>query len=319
MAYRLQQWPERHRTLLGVIFLLVIATVLFGMMRLHPTWVAYDEARTDHARVEKKLEESQWPRDSERMRKLLDSYLVTLNGRKGGDQGLKKDVTDAMKKATSMFEVQIKKEYGVSPEDSGIVNFMEKASQIEYKDQFNRLYTELEGKGVRLEQPVFGMDESTSEPFKYQMRLKLWTVEALASLVLKNNLRFIRESGASSRNRNNPSMITVLPMRAYVIDKNDKAPYLLEFPVRMEIQGSMANFASFVNALQEEGIFLPMSQMEMRTVLPNLRQPPKANQDDEMVLQNVVVTVVCSAFFRPQGEAIKMEVKQKREMLPRGA
>ena len=53
MTYRLQQWPERHRTLLGVIFLLVIATVLFGMMRLHPTWVAYDEARSDHARVEK--------------------------------------------------------------------------------------------------------------------------------------------------------------------------------------------------------------------------------------------------------------------------
>ncbi|MGI6356328.1 MAG: hypothetical protein GX937_04970 [Lentisphaerae bacterium] len=319
MTYRLQQWPERHRTLLGVIFLLVIATVLFGMMRLHPTWVAYDEARSDHARVEKKLEESQWPRDSERMRKLLDNYQAILNGRKGGDPGLKKNVADAMKKATSMFEVQIKKEYGVSPEDSGIVNFMEKASQIEYKDQFNRLYTELEGKGVRLDQPVFGMDESTSEPFKYQMRLKLWTVEALANLVLKNNLRFTRESGAGSRSRNNPSMITVLPMRAYVIDKNDKAPYLLEFPVRMEIQGSMANFANFVNALQEEGVFLPMSQMEMRTVLPNLRQPPKANQDDEMVLQNVVVTVVCSAFFRPHGEAVKMEVKQKREMLPRGA
>ena len=319
MAYRLQQWPERHRSLLGVAFLLVVATVLFGVMRLHPAWVGYDETRADHSRVEKKLEESQWPRDSERMRKLLDSYQVMLNGRKGGDPGLKKEVADAMQKATSMFEVQIKKEYGVSPQDSGIVNFMEKASQIEYKDQFNRLYTELEGKGIRLEQPVFGMDESTSEPFKYQMRLKLWTVEALASLVLKNNLRFTREPGAGARDRNNPSMITVLPMRAYVIDKNDKAPYLLEFPVRMEIQGSMANFATFVDSLQSEGIFLPMSQMEVRTALPNMRQPPKANQDDEMVLQNVIVTVVCSAFLRPQGDAIKMEVKQRRELLPRGA
>ena len=318
MAYRLQQWPEKHRTLLGVVFLLTIACVLFGMIRLRPSWMAYDEARSDHARVERKLEESQWPRDSERMRKLLDSYQTMLNGRKD-EPGLKKQVDELMLRATSMFAGRIKKEYGVSAEDSGIVNFMEKASQIEYKDQFNRLYTELEGKGVRLEQPVFGMDESTAEPFKYQMRLKLWTVEALTELVLKHNLRFTREAGAGSRDRNNPSMITVLPMRAYVIDKNDKAPYLLEFPVRMEVQGSMANFASFVDALQDEGVFLPMSQMEMRTVLPNLRQPPRANQDDEMVVQNVVVTVVCSAFFRPHGEAVKLEVQRKREMLPRGA
>ena len=249
------------------------------------------------------------------MRKLLDNYQAILNGRKGGDPA-EKNVADAMKKATSMFEVQIK---GIRRQPGRLWHrqLHGKSLSDRIQDQFNRLYTELEGKGVRLDQPVFGMDESTSEPFKYQMRLKLWTVEALANLVLKNNLRFTRESGAGSRSRNNPSMITVLPMRAYVIDKNDKAPYLLEFPVRMEIQGSMANFANFVNALQEEGVFLPMSQMEMRTVLPNLRQPPKANQDDEMVLQNVVVTVVCSV-FRPHGEAVKMEVKQKREML-RGA
>lgn len=318
MSYPLSLWPERHRTLLGVIFLLVIACVLFGTLRLYPAIAAYAEASSDHVRATKKLEESQWPRDSERLKMLLDSYQTMLNGRKN-ESGLKKQVAELLQQTTSMFAVRIKKDYGISPEDTGIVSFMEKASQIEYKDQFNRLYTSLDGKNIRLEQPVFGMDESTSEPFKYQMLLKLWTVEAIADQVLKCNLRFTRETSGGGRARNNPSMITVLPMRSYVIDKNDKAPYLLEFPVRIEVQGSMENFSAFVDSLQQEGIFLPMSQMELRTGLPNLRQPPKATQDDEMVLQNVVATVVCSAFFRPHGETIKLEVQKKRELLPRGA
>lgn len=350
---KLQRLPERHRTLLVALFLLLVLGVIYGMFFLRPQWNAYSELVTECASVDKKLSESPWPKDSARLKSLLQTYEQNLRGMKKSakagagaaeapdvftvdprDLGLQDKAEMVMKHATGMFNQNITNAYG----DVG--NFVTKASQTEYKDLYDRTDSMLQGMRVVLEPSIFGMDESTAEPEKYQMILKLWTVQEVVRLARENKLRVATEPSLIRAGLGRPSKISALPMISYNLDPQDKVPYLLEFPVRLEVEGSLENFIKFIQSLQTEDCFLPMKQMELlaeqpppaqqirveydgtvsrvfRTPRGEVKRPSGTNGVLEM--RNISAVVVCSSFFRPApGTPVRSSRRQVVEPKPMG-
>ncbi|NMA47370.1 MAG: hypothetical protein GX945_12490 [Lentisphaerae bacterium] len=348
---KLQRLPERHRTLLALLFLLLVLGVIYGMFFLRPQWNVYSELLSEYASVDKKLSESPWPKDSARLKSLLQTYEQNLRGMKKSskaeeaaasdiftadprDLGLQDKAELVMKHATGMFNQKIDNAYG------DVSNFVTKASQTEYKDLYDRTDSMLQGMKVVLEPSIFGMDESTAEPEKYQMILKLWTVQEVVRRARENKLRVATDPSLIRAGLGRPSKVSVLPMIPYCLDPQDKEPYLLEFPVRLEVEGSLDNFIKFVQSLQSENCFLPMKQMELLA-----EQPPQAQQiqvepdgtvnrvfktprgevkrptgtNGVLKMDNISAVVVCSSFFRPApGTPVRSTRRQVIEPKPMG-
>lgn len=348
---KFHELPEQHRALLVVMFLLVVAGVLYGMFFLRPQWKAFSELVSEHASVDKKLSDSSWPKDSARLNSLLQSYQQKLVGMKKSvkdgdaavpslfaadtrDLGLQDKAELVMKHATSMFDQNIINAYGDA------TNFVTKASQTEYKDLYDRTDSMLQGMRVVLEPSIFGMDESTAEPEKYQMILKLWTVQEVVRRARDNNLRVANDPSLTRAGLGRPSKISVLPMISYSLDPQDKEPYLLEFPVRLQVEGTMDNFIKFVQSLQTEECFLPMKQMELLAEQPQpalqilvdpdgtvnrVFKTPRGEvkrptgENGLLELRNITAVVVCSSFFRPTpGTPVRSSRRQVIEPKPAG-
>jgi hypothetical protein len=311
MTHSYQDWPESCRNLLMITIAAFIAAALAFIIFLQPKWKTLQETRSDFARTENKLKESPWPRDSERLQTMLKNYQKTLSSGKQG--GLKSFSEDALKKATSLFNDKITDEYGSA------ALFINKASQIEYKDQYDRMNSTFQNQRIYLDQFIFGMDESTVEPEKFKMLLKVWTAEKLVSLALEHKLRITQDRSLRTGPHNQyfAAKISVLPERSYILEEGDKEPFLLEFPVRITVRCSMENFLAFVAALQTEPVFLPMVQMEMLTDT----SPASRISDEEgnLSMNDLEITIVCSSFYRPSAEQSKSAPKRSLPTLPPGA
>ena len=284
------KWPTGHRNLLAIVILLTIAAIAVTYLRLRPRWIEYTETRDEKAGIEAKLIKSEWPNDPERLEAILNGFNKQLGNK---EKGLKVETAQIIAKATSMFKERIENEYETIPD------FIQRASQTEYKDQYDRLETYLQGKNIILDTSVFGMNELTSEPLKYQMLLKLWTTQAVIDCAINNKLRVTSQPLPGSRGRR-ASSITVLPMKSFYLNENDPTAYVLEFPIQVELTGSMANFSAFVDSLFTEGRFLPMVNMELIAQAPHGNKLPNSDKEGNINYHSIVVQVVCSSFFLPQ-------------------
>ncbi|MBR0459004.1 MAG: hypothetical protein IJJ26_07190 [Victivallales bacterium] len=308
----MKPWPKCHKNLAGIAFLLFVACVILAVVRLRPAWNTYQETREERESLEAKLKASRWPKDSARLNALLQEYDKKLKKDTGSGVGLIQQTDEVLKKATSLFLPRITGEYG------SVADFMQKASQTEYKDQFDRLDNYLLGKQIQLDPVVYGLNESTSEPYKYQMLLKLWTTQAVVDCALQSGLKVVHK-----RNPNGPQIsaqIVAMPMRPYILSVNNETPYLMEFPVQLEVRGSMANVSKFIDSLSSDGRFLPMVKMELSVQSPGWgKKPAKPDRDGHIRTHQVTARVVCSSFFIPAGEGRKVEKSSNVPSLPRGA
>ncbi len=312
MTYPYKNWPAPCRNVLMLCIAACIAAVLVFLLLLQPKWRELREAKADYAANEKKLKDSPWPRDPERLQTLLSTYQRSLGSAR--QAGLKKLAEDSLKRAGSQFEDKINFEYG----DAAL--FISKASQIEYKDQYDRMYSSLQNKRIYLDQYVFGMDETTVEPVKYKMLLKIWTADKLVNLALQHKLRICVDNSIRTGPHNQfyAAKISVLPEKAYVLDEDDKQPYLLEFPVRITVRCSLNDFLQFCAALQSEPDFFPMQQIEILTDVS--RGGVLVDEDNNLVLNQLEITFVCSSFYQPSATGtLKPSQKSSLPTLPRGA
>ncbi len=311
MTHPYHDWPEPCRNLLMIAVAAIIAAVLAFFVFQRPKWNVLQETRNDFARTENKLKESPWPRDSERLQTILNTYQKTLGS--GKQSGLKNFCEEALKRATSLFNDKINDEYGSA------ALFISKASQIEYKDQYDRLNSTFQNQRIYLDQFIFGMDESTVEPEKYKMLLKVWTTEKLVSLALEHKLKIVQDKSVRTGPHNQyfAAKISVLPERSFMLEEGDKAPFLLEFPLRMTVRCSMENFLSFVAALQSDPVFLPMVQMEMLTDTSPANKI--TDEDGNLSMSDLEITIVCSSFYRPSADQRTATPKKSLPILPPGA
>ena len=288
--HKFNDWPVQHRNLLLIVLFMLIALAAIAYIRLYPRWTEYTDLRDEKASIEEKLIKSEWPKDSGRLKAILQLF----NNRLNGENGLIADTKNVIARATSMFNDRAEEEY------ESIELFMQKASQTEYKNQYDMLESYLQGKNIYIDNTVFGMDESTADPLKYQMLLKLWTVKEIVDCALEAKMIVLTRPSPSGAHGKVASMITVKPMQSYYISNNDASPYLLEFPVYIELRGTLENFSKFTDLLFTGDRFLPMSKLELVAVPPSLKNPPKPDKAGNIQSKIIIARVTCSSFFLPK-------------------
>ncbi|MFA6815406.1 MAG: hypothetical protein WCS73_03840 [Lentisphaeria bacterium] len=314
MSKHWKQWPRCHRhlfifSILGILFLMLICFVT-----LRPQWKELQQIRQEKQKAETKVRESSWPGDPERLNALLQDLKNKVENPKN-KLGVKATAEKILKEATSVFAERIVEEYG------GMNNFINQASQIEYRDQYDRLTSRFEGQGIYLSKTLFGMDETSAEEYKYSMLLKLWTVEKIYEILAKNNLRIVQDPQVQTdaNKRHDAAKITVLPMKAYSMDKDSEVPYLQEYQVQFTVGGLLPDLIQAFHDLQSGNDFLPVVRMECtHETLGRKRNRPNAK--GELIIRRIQAVIVCSTFFCPDesGKGVPVMSNKKAIVIPSG-
>ena len=292
----MRKWPERHRMLLIVSLLLAVTCGLYVYFILKPVWQEHCQAQAEMAGLNAKMKQTIWPSDPDRLDALLSEYRKRLEKDNGTGRGQIEDTKKLLELASSMFDELIVREYGSK------ADFIAKASQTEYKDQFDKLDTYLQGKGISLDPALFGLNELSSEDENYSMLLKLWTAKAVVDCVIASGMKLTNARLPGSKAR--PSaQLKVLNAKAYYVNDKSAQPYLVEYPVFVEVSGSMRQLASLADNLFAKGTFLPMTQLEIVAVLPPGGKQPKPNKGEYLTRDSVIARIVCSSFFVLDGSS----------------
>jgi Tfp pilus assembly protein PilO len=314
----MKPWPKAHKNLAAILLLTLVGLSLayFFLMRPRIQAVEDMEARLDELRD--KLRDSGYALNAEALQTLLGENTKKLKGTKSerGDKGyagLEERTTQVLDLATRTFQQRVTANYG----DAN--TFLDQATWLDYQSDFTDMETWLRGNGVLVSEKTFGISLDTSNTETYQLLLHIWTVRELVQLAVEHELVLARDSRNAVPNPEGgtsmPSKLRVLPVVAYALDGADKTPYLLEFPVRMTVRGSLQDFLAFVCSLQDDKRFLALSRMEVLTEHPRIRGE-RPNSEGVLVVQNIEATVVCSSFFRPGDRAPEVRIKQKEAIPP---
>jgi len=300
----MKPWPAQHRNLAVILSTAVLVAGLVYMFVSRPKKRGVAELRRELEEKQMRLVRRGWPLNSERLRELLQEMTGALDGkgkrtprRAREAKGIRNRADLVLRECTSTFDAKLKLFETTD-------QFVKIVSRLDYQEEFNRLTQELANEGIVLDERILKLGEETSSPYTYQLVLHIWTVEMLVKLALEHDLTFVTDSsvippGLKGQGRS-PAWITVLPMQAYLVKPSDKRPYLLEFPVRIGVEGTLANVGAFLGALQTEERFLPCSHFELTT-----RQPRKAkvSKNGRVRVDEVVVELECSSFFSVPGSA----------------
>ncbi len=317
----MKPWPRAHKSL-GIVVLLALgaATACYFLL-IRPKAQEVTDLTTALEDLRSKLKDSGWPANAEGLKVILNENSKKLKGTKKGNkdgkgyEGLEVRAAQIIAKATDTFRQHIEDNY------TTVGTFIDQAGWLDYTSDFSNLEQWLRGNGIIISEKTFGISEDTADAETYQLLIHIWTVRKLVELIIEHDLIL-------EKDRRNPvptpegravlpSMIRVMPMKAYVLNEGEKTPYLLEFPVRMTLRGSLPDFIAFMRDLQTEGRFFPISRMELFTENPALRGT-KPNSDGFLRVRNIKVTVVCSSFFRPAENVPKATIKRVNKV-PRGA
>jgi len=329
-------WPTQHRMLLTALMVMVIAVIALYFFVLRPQAESVEDIRAERDGLLKDLaaltKETPYPLDVPRLKTMVESAKSKLNGttRKRPDgteynTGLVARASDVLEHATGMFDDRIKREY------TEINTFMSQVSRIVYRDELDELTRRLAGRQIVLDPEVLGIGEDTEEEETYQLLLKVWTIDRIVSVLTeKNDLHIIHRqlerTGGTPAVRNpfglgggrSAAEITVLPTRPYILRREDKTPYVLEFPVRVRVQGTLSTVCNAIRDLQTDGNFLTVNRISLEIENPMGMAQRQPGDDGWLRTRNVSVMLEISSYFRPSGHAPTIR-RTENQALPRGA
>lgn len=295
----------QHKTLGAVVlFCAVILGVAYGVF-LYPRQSEVATIRKRKEALERDLGKKDWPLDPARLR----SHYAEAEKEQ---ERFGRQCNQIMKQISQALSEEIS-EYAYS----GAQEFRDLVSRLDYREEYSEVQRELRGR-VNFDEAVLGLGERSDSLYVYQLLLHLWTVENLTSLALDSGLTPADHPEATRyESPDGPalpvSQISIRPMVAYALVEEDKEPYLLEFPVRLTVEGTLADVGRFLVELQNtrDKRFFPMGHIEIRKMVPTNRQPR---------LDRVRATIECSSFFHlGKGDTDRVPARTKKRLLPPGA
>jgi Tfp pilus assembly protein PilO len=314
----MRPWPQAHKNLAAVLLLLLVALFLVYLFVLRPKAQGVRDLAGQLEELKDKLKGSTWPLKAESLETLLAENTKKLKGTKAerGDKGyagIQEKAAQVLTLATTTFKKRIEGNYGNSS------TFMDQAGWLDYASDFTDLDTWLRGNGVLISEKTFGISQDTANAETYQLLLHIWTVRELVQLTVAHDLVLAKDPSNAVPTPEGgtalPSKLRVLPVVAYAVNPEDKTPYLLEFPVRLTLRGTLPDFLAFMADLQAGERFLPISRLEIATEHPRIRGE-RPNSEGVVKVQNIEATIVCSSFFRPGDRAPEVRIRQKEEIPP---
>ena len=278
----MSSWPNRNRRLFVVCGVAFVVLVIWNLFFISPLRRNYRDMRNTVRQKEEQLDAAGWPKDEQALIRQLDAASRTLNGDEEQSlQGLTQVTEDIIDLASATFRERIEMNF-----PDGIVAFMNGVTKIDYKLLYDNVAAEFAKQGVTLDASYFGLTDDSQEPI-WRMMFKLWTAEELVGLAAKNHLSIVSDDKGIAQ-------VRALTPICYALTEGEEAePYLLEFPIRITVEGSSHDLLVFINDLQSDQRFLPVKQISVRT-LP----PPIPEDGGDVTISLLRSTLTCSAFFK---------------------
>jgi Tfp pilus assembly protein PilO len=314
----MRPWPQAHKNLAAVLLLTLVALALIYFFVLRPKAQNVVDLGGQLEELKDKLKGAAWPLNAQNLETLLAENTRKLKGTKAerGDKGyagIEEKAAQVLSLATTTFKKRIEDNYGNTS------TFIDQSGWLDYQSDFSDLETWLRANGVLISEKTFGISQDTANAETYQLLLHIWTVRELVQLTVDHDLVLAKDPSNAVPTPEGgtalPSKLRVLPVVAYAVNPEDKAPYLIEFPVRLTLRGTLRDFLAFVAKLQSGERFLPISRLEIATEHPRVRGE-RPNGEGFVLVQNIEATIVCSSFFRPGERAPEVRIRQSSQIPP---
>ena len=146
---------------------------------------------------------------------------------------------------------------------------------------------------------ILNLSLTTKSKYSYQLLLQCWCVDMLVDLAGKSGLHFRKHdeivATALDGSRKPAALISVLPMTAYSLDvKKEAPPFLLEFPVRLGVEGTLEEIMAFLQSINVKGQFFGVRGFEILSPAPS-KIPSGKNAKTKDILQ---LNIECAAYLR---------------------
>ena len=170
---------------------------------------------------------------------------------------------------------------------------MSNVSRLDYQSEYNRVTTSLAEKEILLDASVLNLNEDMPTPYIYQCMMQIWTVEKLVDLALTSGVT-ITTLPERRRGQGRVAKISVEPMQAYFLSPQNEQPYLLEFPVKLSIEGTLESCMGFIDSLTGEGVFMPPRHFEIFAFPPANNE---AGEDGLFKSGSLRLNLVCPSYL----------------------
>ena len=286
-----------HKILLASALIVIAAQIAVYVYVLRPEQHGVDKAAGMLNSSKSDLRKNNWPANIGILNSIKNEYKAKLEGDDEEEKSISMLYDMAMKRAGATFSKKIEKEY------SGLMEFRRNASRLDYQAEHSRVFSDVAKRGFVLDPSSVGLDLEAPSPYIYQLMLQLWTMEKLLNLAAGAGLTLQapetqpRQAKGrrmqSNSNEVQQSSVYVQPMKAYMV-KDRTMPYLAEFPVALKLKGNLNSLMDFLNKLQGDELFLPVSAFEIFAVPP---AKIAGGADGELVSGTMHFNLVCSSFL----------------------
>jgi len=285
----MKDWLKEHQILLLATIGLIVAHILLYLFILSPHAEELQELQGSIGSMRSRMRGGQWPQDAGKLEAYLKQLTNEMEGRgKKGNLPLNAAAKATMDRASRTFAGKLKSKYG------NVDDFMKNVARLEYQSYFNQVITSLKERGVVLSTEKLGLSEEMSTRYVYQSVLHLWTVEKLVAIALDSGVSLVTDKNGRNRRGPQPALISVQPMKSYMDTPAATRPFLLEFPVSIQVQGSLAQCMTFLENLNTEEQFIPPVAFEIFS-LP----PTEIKRAETGLLEpgDLKMNLVCSSFL----------------------
>ena len=285
----MDNWLKRYKLLGAIVFCGLVCLLLFYMLVIRPSIQEAIDMRKELTSKEKRLSKSKWPRQKESLEKILSEEQKRLEG-KGG---LKVMSDEAMKLACSAMHGRM-----TARGYNKMSDFMGGVLNSQFQQEFSDMQARFEQNGLYVCPEILNLSLTTKSKYSYQLLLQCWCVDMLVDLAGKSGLHFRKHdeivATALDGSRKPAALISVLPMTAYSLDdKKEATPFLLEFPVRLGVEGTLEEIMAFLQSINVKGQFFGVRGFEILSPAPS-KIPSGKDAKTKDILQ---LNIECAAYL----------------------
>lgn len=305
--------PRTHYLMLGIAAAMVVVFAVVHFAVVNPRRKEVARLEEEVERMRSRVTSGGWPLDYQYLQEMArekDKELRTLEKRRG----------EVFKYAGSAFEKRVLNAY----ERWDL--FKNQVSRLDYQQEFQRINSKLEDRGVILREDILNLSEESVDPRTHELVLKLWTLETVLDKVLEYDLEPLSttvfppvsagktgtEADESDENSRPGAAITVLPVVTFYREGEEENPYLREFRIRLRLKGELEDVDNFLRNAGDRDEFIAVPRME-------LYKPPPGM--DEVSDDDVIVDLVCSAYYIADRDGVEggRDEEDEAGVLPMGA
>ncbi len=259
----MRNWLKVHRVLLGVALAALAVNGLFAVIGILPLRRETAETREKLNALESTFRQSHLPMDVNRLAEIHQLLTKRLDGK----AGVRRHAAVFRQRADQALGEWVTERYGKAADLEKTV------TRLDLQQECQRVAKELQKEDIFLPPELRSLGEGAGQPV-YQSLLQIRCVWSLAELARRAGLSVAKEGDASR--------IQVNSIRSYSLDDKDLDKILMEFPVQMELMGSLEQIRQFLASLLRSPAFFPLRHVEL------------SQQPESGVLH---ATVTCSGFW----------------------